>query len=455
MSINILIVDHEEMVRESLLTRFIDWGYQASAVENVSKALDLIERERFDLIISEDKLEDFDGYYLLDLTQKRDRRIPVVLMSSNCSIDQAVDAIKRGAQDFIAKPFNVNQIKELVQNLKLIERAEPISSRDDGKSINKRGFFDGLSSPSMAKLEDFIRRVAPTEATLLITGESGTGKSHLAREVHELSCVRSGPFIEVHCTTLPSELIESELFGHEKGAFTGATKNKRGKVQEAQGGTLFLDEIGELPPNGQAKLLRFLQEKMIDPVGATKSLHVDTRILAATNKNLSQMVKQGKFREDLYYRLNMFECSIVPLRKRPQDFDGILNKILASLVQGSETMPIDFESNLYEKLKAYHWPGNTRELKNILERLFYLSCDGVLKQEDLPEGYLDAQGERADDDWHFPVSLHDSLFDVELEYLKKILTHTKSLEQASSLLRIPALLLLRKCQQYGLSSYVR
>src|SRR5690554_6659068 len=318
MTLNVLVVDDDANVREVLCARIREMGHQCREAENVTGALSILDTEKYDLILTDYKMDDFDGIYLVNEIRNSHADSLVVMMTAFASIDKAVAVIKQGAFDFVAKPFNSNQLRQLLQKVEKLVDGKASRSRAGIPSKEGR-YFAGMTSRPMLKLKAFVDKVAPTDATILLTGDSGAGKSYLAKEFHNRSRVKDGPFVEVHCTTLPSELIESELFGHEKGSFTGATKSKKGKIQEAEKGTLFLDEIGELPPSGQAKLLRFLQEKQIDPVGSNKSYFVDTRIIAATNKNLLEMVKKGQFREDLYYRLNMFECLVAPLRERMED----------------------------------------------------------------------------------------------------------------------------------------
>lgn len=373
----------------------------------------------------------------------------------------------------------------------MIQKVEKVVEARSGHTRavppKKVDYFKGLVSEPMRKLKTFIEKVSATDATILLTGDSGTGKSFLAKELHFRSQVKDGPFIEVHCTTLPSELIESELFGHEKGSFTGATKSKKGKIQEAEKGTLFLDEIGELPPAGQAKLLRFLQEKQIDPVGSNKSYYVDTRIVAATNKNLLEMVKDGRFREDLYYRLNMFECLIAPLSDRMDDVPVLIEKFIKDMESSSSLeRHYSLNENLKEKFFRYSWPGNIRELKNTIERLCYLSEDGVLRESDLPEKYFaghmgensisaeptekidpedlapetvkqdlgpigEESGEPAQASAAVPSDILMSLEQVERKHIKHVLQRVKNLDKASEILGITTVTLWRKRKQYGIS----
>lgn len=484
MSLNILVLDDDPNIRNVLSMRIKDLGHLCKETESVTAALSLLETERFDLILTDYKMDDFDGLYFLNELKNKGVESLVVMMTAYASIDKAVTAVKEGAFDFISKPFNSNQFKQLLSKVEKVvdmkERRRPVGNSQ------KIDYFKGLKSESMVKLQTFIDKVASTDATILLTGESGTGKSYLAKEVHDRSKVSDGPFVEVHCTTLPSELIESELFGHEKGSFTGATKTKKGKIQEAEKGTLFLDEIGELPPSGQAKLLRFLQEKQIDPVGSNKSLYVDTRIIAATNKNLLEMVKKGLFREDLYYRLNMFECLITPLKNRKEDVPIMIGKFLTQMEKNYPSeRPYELEEGLKEKFYQYSWPGNVRELKNAIERLCYLSDDWTLKEADLPENYFGDEVSISNPASNLPLDCGEwedkvlqesvrkdegtvdtetppkgpspaeealmSLEQVEKKHIKRVLERVKNLDRASEILGITTVTLWRKRKQYGIS----
>lgn len=479
MSLNVLVVDDEANVRNVLRSRILEMGHQCRDLENVTEALQLVETERFDLILTDYKMDDFDGIYFVHELKEKGIETPVVMMTAYATIDKAVSVIKEGAYDFVAKPFNSNQLRQLLQNIEKNNVNRP--STLIAPTPRRAQYFTGMRSQAMEKLQSFIAKVSPTDATILLTGESGTGKSHLAKEIHDRSRVHAGPFVEVHCTTLPNELIESELFGHEKGSFTGATKTKKGKIQEAEKGTLFLDEIGELPPSGQAKLLRFIQEKHIDPVGSNKSIFVDTRIVAATNKDLLKMVKLGHFREDLYYRLNMFECLITPLRERKEDVPVLIEGFIREMERANpEGRVFKIEEELRQKFYLYEWPGNVRELKNTIERLCYLSEDGTLREKDLPENYFGSSDSiksvriniDSENDLSPPVTFNnqngqdlipesnviqqdddklESLEDIEKSHIKKVLERVRNLDKASEILGITTVTLWRKRKQYGIA----
>lgn len=463
--LKILLVDDDKNIRTTLAISLNKLGHKVQSASSVAEALEMIDVELFDLILTDFKMEEATGIDLITEIQKRKYDTLCAMMTAYASFDHAVRVIKEGAFDYLPKPFSKEQLEYLLKKVaKVVELKK--ENRKLRQETKRPRYFENFSSHSMKHLEDFVKRVASTEATVLISGESGTGKSALAREIHNLSNRLEGPFMEVHCTNLPQDLIESELFGHEKGSFTGAHKDKTGKILEAKGGTLFLDEIGELPLAGQAKLLRFIQEKVIEPVGSNKPIEVDTRIIAATNKNLAEMVQEGTFREDLYYRLNMFECLVPPLRNRTEDIPVLIKRFLIetrSKMNKDEDFVID--EPLSQKLLTYSFPGNVRELKNLIERLCFLAANQHLSEKDLPESFLAnfKAIKKTEATPNAPTSALAassgaemverrliSLEELEKEHIKYVLSQESNYDKAAEILGITSVTLWRKRKQYNL-----
>lgn len=375
--INILIVDDERNIRNTMKELLELEGYKCMTTENGVKALELCRSNPFDLVISDIKMPEMDGVELLSVIGKEFEHIPMIMVSGHGTIDTAVECIKNGAFDFISKPIEMNRLLVTVRNAvshsNLVEETKVLR-----KKLNIKTTVDMIgTSTALDKVKNMIERVAPTDARVLITGDNGTGKELVARMLHEKSNRAKAPFIEVNCAAIPSELIESELFGHEKGAFTSAIKQRKGKFEQAEGGTIFLDEIGDMSLGAQAKVLRALQEKKISRVGSDADISVDVRVLAATNKNLNDEIAAGHFREDLYHRISVINIHVPPLSKRREDtpllVDYFLNKYCAE--QGISLKTIDTEA--VELLAQQAWTGNVRELRNVVERLVILSEDHI------------------------------------------------------------------------------
>jgi NtrC-family two-component system response regulator AlgB len=380
---------------------------------------------------------------LIREAKRLDPAVLIVIMTAFASFENAVNVMREGAFDYLPKPFNSEQLSHCLKKIRTI-----IDLRRENETLKKsrgrRDFFAGFTSPASQRLEEFVRKVAPSEATILLEGESGTGKSELAILIHELSSRTSHPFVTVNCTTLAETLMESELFGHMKGAFTGATQDKPGKLELADGGTLFLDEIGDLSLASQAKLLRFLQDRVFERVGSNEEVTVDARVIAATNKDLEQAVQGGKFREDLYYRLNMLETKLVSLRFRKEDLPVLTQRILKELrSRYGEGTPDSLPPAIMARFAVYHWPGNIRELRNVIERIVMLSGGRGAREEDLPEAFFVAAALPAGSG--FPT-----LEEVEREHIRKVLSQEKKLEKAAQVLGIGTATLWRKRKEYGL-----
>ena len=368
----ILIIEDEPIIRQSLKRLLQRNGYAVSEAASIPQAEEDNNLGDFDLIIADLRLPGPPGTDVIEKAVD----VPVLIMTSYASVRSAVEAMKLGAVDYIAKPFDHD---ELLMTLKRVLKQSSLERQNAAlkSDLSRRYPVGGMigSSPVMQEVFSRIARVAPTEATVLILGESGTGKELVARAVHEQSPRKQAPLITVNCAAIPENLIESELFGHEKGSFTGANETHHGLVEAAHGGTLFLDEIGELPQEAQARLLRVLQEGEIRRVGSTRSRHVDVRLIAATNRELKQLVEQGEFRSDLYFRLHVMEVMLPPLRERGDDIRELAIRLLERACKRMNRPAMHFTPAAIEVMYAYHWPGNVREMENVVERSVILSDD--------------------------------------------------------------------------------
>jgi DNA-binding NtrC family response regulator len=379
----ILIVEDKDSLRAMLEEMLRAEHLEVHGVGSGSQAVETLRSgEPVDLVLTDWRLPGADGLAVLDTARSVDPTLPVIVMTAFGSIETAVDAMKRGAEDFITKPVEPDLLRLLVSRA-LERRARQRESLlfEDNKTRSMPAIIG--ESPAIRAVQKEAQRVAATDATVLLEGESGTGKELFARAIHELSSRRSRPFVAINCAAIPETLLESELFGHERGAFTGALARRLGKFELAEGGTVFLDEIGELTPVTQGKLLRVLQERSFHRVGGTIPIQVDVRIIAASNRPLDRMVAQGLFREDLYYRVRVFPISLPPLRERPEDVDHLVDWFLSRLPQELGKKGIRIAAAARERLRGYGWPGNVRELRNCLERAIILADGGVIEEKSL------------------------------------------------------------------------
>ena len=382
--LNLLIVDDERTVREAFRELISSLGYRTGAVESGEQALRLIESQTVDLVFMDLTLNGVGGLGLLRQLRARRPEIEVIMMTGHGTVESAVEAMKAGAYDYVSKPFSVDQIKVLLDRAAAHLRLKTENRILREKIKSKQGFGNIIGrAPEMDKLYRIIAKAAHSAHPVLILGESGTGKEMVARAIHHSGPFRDKPFIPVDCGSLVPTLIESELFGYVKGAFTGAVQSKEGLLAIAEGGTVFLDEVGELPIDLQSKLLRALQEREIRPVGSTKVVPINVRVLAATNRNLEQAVTQGSFRRDLYFRLNVLSLRIPPLRERRQDIPLLSTHILERLAHSSGQAH-EVSDDAMKALLAYDWPGNVRELENCLERCCAIISGSVIHVVDLP-----------------------------------------------------------------------
>jgi two-component system response regulator AtoC len=382
--LNVLVVDDEPAVRQVLAAAIGKAGYAVETAASASEALARLEKSPIDVVLSDVFMPVTDGIELLKQARARGHSATFIMVTAFASVDSAIDAIKAGAWDYITKPV---RNEEIVHRLEQIEAMHGL--REENRALRTLVMGGAqpafqFVSPAMQAIDRLVSRVAPTDSTVLITGESGTGKGVTARRIHELSSRRDGPFVSVNCGAIPESLIESELFGHTKGAFTSADKPRRGLFMQADRGTIFLDEIGELPLALQTKLLHVLEAKEVRPLGSEQSRKVDVRIVAATNRELPAMVQQGRFREDLFFRLSVFQIGMPPLRERRVDIPALVQHLLAQRVApaGGEALAIDPEA--MDMLTAFNWPGNVRQLENVLHRATILADGGCIRAGDLP-----------------------------------------------------------------------
>ncbi len=368
---SILVVDDERAIRNSLKEILEYEDYKVEVAENGAEALQKVQTGKFDLIFSDIKMPEMDGITFLEAVLNERGDLPIVMMSGHAEIDIAVKSIKLGAYDFISKPLDMNRILVTVRNAldkkNLVQETKMLK-----KKINNKYQMIGESAP-LKKIFDIVGKVAPTDARVLITGPNGSGKELVARALHEQSNRKDAPFVEVNCAAIPSELIESELFGHEKGAFTSAIKTRIGKFEQADGGTLFLDEIGDMSLSAQAKVLRALQEQKITRVGSDKDISVDVRVLAATNKNMKEEIDEKRFREDLYHRLSVILIKVPSLAERIEDIPLLAEHFVNESCKEMGVPKKSISEAAIQKLQTYSWTGNIREFRNVIERLVILS----------------------------------------------------------------------------------
>ncbi len=371
---NILVVDDERAIRNSLKEILTDEGYEVETAEDGAVAIEMLGKDHYDVVFCDIKMPGKDGGEVLSYVMSEGIDSAMVMISGHGDIETAVDCIKKGAFDFIQKPLDLNRILITVKNA-----AERTTLVKDNKVLKKKVYGQQMigSSAALQQIRDIIAKVAPTDARVLITGANGTGKELVARSLHQQSGRSAMPYIEVNCAAIPSELIESELFGHEKGSFTSAVKQHKGKFEQADGGTLFLDEIGDMSLAAQAKVLRVLQEKKLSRVGSDKDIQVDVRVIAATNKDLRREIEENRFREDLYHRLSVILVRVPSLDDRKEDIPELISYFAEQICAESGKSPVPFSDEAVALLQERSWPGNIRELRNVVERLLILGGNPV------------------------------------------------------------------------------
>jgi two-component system nitrogen regulation response regulator NtrX len=442
----VLVIDDEKAVRETLSEILTDEGYAVTPVDSGEEGLKRLKEENFDLAFLDVWLRDRDGLSILEAADGRLQEVPVVMISGHASVETAVRAVRLGAYDFLEKPLSLERVILTAQ--KAIERrdllAEVASFR--GRSESEATLLG--DSAAMFQLRQEIARVAPTDARILITGENGTGKELVARSIHRLSSRADSLLVEVNCAAIPEELIESELFGHVRGSFTGATEDRRGKFEEADGGTLFLDEVGDMSARTQSKVLRALQEGRFTRVGGSRPITSDARVLSATNKNLAEEIRRGAFREDLYFRLAVVPVSVPALRERREDIAPLARHFLRQSSARFGRRPKSLSPAAVEAVEGYRWPGNVRELKNLIERLMILCSGEEIRREDLPAEIREAELAAAPP---AGASLRDARDDFERRYiLASLKRHRGNVTRTAEALDVERSNLYRKLKSYGI-----
>ncbi len=442
---SVLIVDDDKNILTTLKVHLEDLGWEVSTAATGREALRAFEQHQPQVVFLDLKLPDISGLETLEKIKATGAKSYVVIITAYATIDTAVSAVKLGAFDYLPKPFTPSQVEHL---LGMIQKVESLESEVESlterlKGIERQGDFITRSKKVRARLQ-VARQAADSDASVLLSGESGTGKGVLASLIHGWSPRAQGPLVRVDCTVLQENLLESDLFGHRKGAFTGAVENKVGKLAQADGGTVFLDEITEMSGTVQAKLLHFLQSREFTPVGDTKAQRVDARIIAATNRNLEESVKEGVFREDLYYRLNVVEITLPPLRERPGDTEILAELYLKRFSKEQEKAPKGFSQEALAAMLAYPWPGNVRELINAVQRGCIVSRGELIGPGDLPPNIV---GFREGKDQEGALR---SLEEMEREHIQRVIDHTRTMEEAAQVLAIDPATLWRKRKKYRL-----
>ena len=415
----ILVVDDEQRICEAVEKALERIGYDVETSLSATEALEKIHKGSPEMVICDIKMPGMDGMALLDRIKEHDPNVLVMMITGYASIDSAVEAVKKGAQEYIPKPFSPAQLRFLVE--RAFERKRLLEENTYLKSelgdVHRRNVAIGRSRV-MQQLFGFIGKVAATDSSVLITGESGSGKEVFARLIHFRGARANAPFVTVNCSAIPKDLLESELFGHKRGAFTGALYTKRGSLEQADGGTFFLDEIGDMRLEMQAKILRVLEEKTVRKVGSEEEISVDVRIIAATNKDLAQEIAAGRFREDLFYRLNIVQVEIPPLREHKEDIALLARHFLGYFSMEMKKPPTDFSEEALNLMSGHDWPGNVRELRNAVERAVIFASPGDLIRTSHFPPELRA---KASVSFYSPAKAHKTLSAMEMDYIREVL----------------------------------
>jgi NtrC-family two-component system response regulator AlgB len=442
--VRVLVIDDEKNIRGTLSVCIESFGGHVTAVASGDAAVKALQRQRFDIVFLDLRLGQTDGMALIPQLLAESPDLSIVVMTAFATFDSAVEAIKRGATEYLPKPFTPAQIRHVIEHcVKERDLRRHVSELESRLREAAPEIELESDSPKIRALLEVSEKAAASDAPVLLRGESGTGKTVLARTIHSLSSRSKQSFVVVNCPTLSEELLANELFGHARGAFTGAVRDQPGRVEAAEGGTLFLDEIGEISPSLQAKLLRFLEDREFERLGENKTRHADVRMIAATNRDLSDHVRKGLFREDLLYRLNVIDLQIPPLRERPEDILRLARRFLGFFAKAARRKPQQLSPAAENALVAYGWPGNIRELRNTIERAVILWPAEIIEPEALP-AHISAQSKT-----HPPeIGGNFSLEAIEREHISRVLARSATLEEAAAILGIDASTLWRKRKKY-------
>lgn len=453
----ILIVEDEKNTRDGLKKFLEGRDYDVVTAENGEEALRQIQKERPDIVLADIRMPGMDGISLLEKIESKYPEVAVILLTAYGTVENAVKAIKLGAFHYLTKPVNLEEMEFLIKKA-LTQQSLREENRELKRQLFQERFEEGTilaHSKKMKQVLQIIDKATPTRSTILLQGESGTGKELLAHRIHDLSPRRAATFLAVHCAALTETLLASELFGHERGAFTGAVERKVGRFEMVNGGTLFLDEISEIPSPMQVKLLRVLQEGEFERVGGTKTIRVDVRLVCATNRDLAQEVKMGRFREDLFYRVNVIPITVPPLRERKEDIRPLIEYFVKHFAQTNGKTISEIEEYVFERMEGYPWPGNVRELKNVVERMVVLSQGSRLSLENLPDDIKASNQAHSTGDFTQPAELWNpeglNLHQMEKELIRQKLQDCKgNKSKAAKRLGISRRTLYRKIDEYQL-----
>ena len=451
----VLIVEDEAHARTGLTELVAAWGFRAEGAADGAEGLDRIRQWSPGIVVTDLKMPRMDGMELLARIRELPDRPVVIMLTAQGSIESAVEAMRMGAYDYVPKPIDPVRLKAILQSANTQREVDASKQAEPARKPSEAAELGPLvgSSPQMRAIYQMVERVAPSNVSVLVTGESGTGKELAARAIHMLSPRKAGPFVAINCAALPDSLMESELFGHEKGAFTGAVERRAGAFELAQNGTVLLDEIGDMPIATQAKLLRVLEDGRVRRLGGKNEIQLDVRVIAATNTSLDSAIKENKFREDLYYRLNVFPIPLPALRERKDDLPILAQALLEDLNHKHATKVTELSGEVLDRFQTYDWPGNVRELRNVLERAVILAGEGTIQMAHLPPGFSGtpaSSGTIASDQGDLHIRVGQTIEQAERALIEVTLEHTKNNKtRAAEILGISQKTLFNKLKEYG------